>query len=54
MQQWSDGTVTVERMKTDSVGITASVSAGIPGLRDWGGNRPWKPWTNCTRTTPIA
>ncbi|WP_326682365.1 hypothetical protein [Streptomyces sp. NBC_01237] len=38
VQQWSDGTVTVERMKTDSVGVTASVSAGIPGLRDWGGS----------------
>lgn len=38
VQQWSDGTVTVERMKSSSVGVAGSVSAGIPGLKDWGGS----------------
>ncbi|MFE4832752.1 hypothetical protein [Streptomyces sp. NPDC056672] len=38
VQQWSDGTVTVERVTDSSVGVTASVSAGIPGLKDWGGS----------------
>ncbi|MFE7126461.1 hypothetical protein [Streptomyces sp. NPDC057617] len=35
VQQWSDGTVTVERVTDSSVGVTTSVSAGIPGLKDW-------------------
>ncbi|WP_330175606.1 hypothetical protein OG875_20155 [Streptomyces sp. NBC_01498] len=38
VQQWSDGTVTLERVTDSSVGVTASVSAGIPGLKDWGGS----------------
>ncbi|MEW1719056.1 hypothetical protein [Streptomyces sp. NPDC093109] len=38
IQQWSDGTVTLERVTDTGVGATASVSAGIPGLKDWGGS----------------
>ncbi|MFF5564001.1 hypothetical protein ACFY7Z_18145 [Streptomyces sp. NPDC012623] len=38
VSQWSDGTVTLERVVDSSVGVTASVSAGIPGLKDWGGS----------------
>ncbi|RDG39043.1 hypothetical protein [Streptomyces corynorhini] len=38
VQQWSDGTVTLERVTDSSVGVTASISAGIPGLKDWGGS----------------
>ncbi|AXG80906.1 hypothetical protein [Streptomyces paludis] len=38
IQQWSDGTVTLERVTDSGVGATASVSAGIPGLKDWGGS----------------
>ncbi|MFJ1648242.1 hypothetical protein [Streptomyces sp. NPDC088258] len=38
LQQWSDGTVTLERVDDSSVGVTASISAGIPGLKDWGGS----------------
>ncbi len=38
LQQWSDGTVTLERVNETSGGVTASISAGIPGLKDWGGS----------------
>ncbi|MEV7426245.1 hypothetical protein [Streptomyces sp. NPDC091212] len=38
VQQWSDGTVTLERVTDSSVGVTASISAGIPGLKEWGGS----------------
>ncbi|QXE35307.1 hypothetical protein KQY30_14530 [Streptomyces sp. GMY02] len=38
LQQWSDGTVTLERVTETSGGVTASISAGIPGLKDWGGS----------------
>ncbi|MEV7426655.1 hypothetical protein [Streptomyces sp. NPDC091212] len=38
IQQWSDGTVTMERMSEVGGGVTASISAGIPGLKDWGGS----------------
>ncbi|MEW1719057.1 hypothetical protein [Streptomyces sp. NPDC093109] len=38
VSQWSDGTVTMERVVDSSVGVTASISAGIPGLKDWGGS----------------
>ncbi|MFD3525863.1 hypothetical protein ACFWU9_36205, partial [Streptomyces sp. NPDC058653] len=38
LQQWSDGTVTLERVGEGAVGPTASVSAGIKGLEDWGGS----------------
>ncbi|WP_405797447.1 hypothetical protein [Streptomyces sp. NBC_01506] len=38
LQQWSDGTVTLERVKEAGAGVTASVSAGIRGLEDWGGS----------------
>ncbi|MER6345095.1 hypothetical protein ACWC10_06030 [Streptomyces sp. NPDC001595] len=37
IQQWSDGTVTMQHIETDTVGATTSISAGIPGLKDWGG-----------------
>jgi hypothetical protein len=37
VQQWSDGTVTVQQVKTSSIGVGGSISAGIPGLKDWGG-----------------
>ncbi|MFD6722923.1 hypothetical protein [Streptomyces sp. NPDC060131] len=38
LQQWSDGTVTLERVTESGAGVTASISAGIPGLKDWGGS----------------
>ncbi|MFE2843977.1 hypothetical protein ACFXKS_10540 [Streptomyces scopuliridis] len=38
LQQWSDGTVTLERVTETGGGVTASISAGIPGLKDWGGS----------------
>ncbi|MFC9745013.1 hypothetical protein [Streptomyces niveus] len=38
LQQWSDGTVTLERVTESGGGVTASISAGIPGLKDWGGS----------------
>ncbi|MFD7090620.1 hypothetical protein [Streptomyces sp. NPDC059883] len=38
LQQWSDGTVTLERVTEVGGGVTASISAGIPGLKDWGGS----------------
>ncbi|MFJ9031075.1 hypothetical protein ACIRQP_21590 [Streptomyces sp. NPDC102274] len=38
LQQWSDGTVTLERVTESGIGVTASISAGIPGLKDWGGS----------------
>ncbi|MGW6741050.1 hypothetical protein ACWGDX_09975 [Streptomyces sp. NPDC055025] len=38
LQQWSDGTVTLERITETGGGVTASISAGIPGLKDWGGS----------------
>ncbi|MFE7572998.1 hypothetical protein ACFU76_39745, partial [Streptomyces sp. NPDC057539] len=38
LQQWSDGTVTLERVNETGGGVTASISAGIPGLKDWGGS----------------
>ncbi|MFB7271425.1 hypothetical protein [Streptomyces sp. NPDC056244] len=38
LQQWSDGTVTLERVTEAGGGVTASISAGIPGLKDWGGS----------------
>ncbi|MFE4913781.1 hypothetical protein ACFRCX_19870 [Streptomyces sp. NPDC056652] len=38
LQQWSDGTVTLERVNETSGGVTASISAGIPGLKEWGGS----------------
>ncbi|MFJ9028240.1 hypothetical protein ACIRQP_06890 [Streptomyces sp. NPDC102274] len=38
LQQWSDGTVTLERVTDTGGGVTASISAGIPGLKDWGGS----------------
>ncbi|WP_330174104.1 hypothetical protein OG875_11335 [Streptomyces sp. NBC_01498] len=38
LQQWSDGTVTLERVGEGGIGATASISAGIPGLKDWGGS----------------
>ncbi|MEV7426656.1 MULTISPECIES: hypothetical protein [unclassified Streptomyces] len=38
VSQWSDGTVTLERVVDSSVGVTASISAGIPGLKEWGGS----------------
>ncbi|MFE4831527.1 hypothetical protein [Streptomyces sp. NPDC056672] len=38
LQQWSDGTVTLERVTDTAGGVTASISAGIPGLKDWGGS----------------
>ncbi|MFE5664698.1 hypothetical protein ACFQ7W_12300 [Streptomyces niveus] len=38
LQQWSDGTVTMERVGESGLGATASISAGIPGLKDWGGS----------------
>ncbi|MEV7084521.1 hypothetical protein AB0O07_01235 [Streptomyces sp. NPDC093085] len=38
IQQWSDGTVTLERVTETKGGVTASISAGIPGLKDWGGS----------------
>ncbi|MBD0418487.1 hypothetical protein H0H10_04765 [Streptomyces sp. TRM S81-3] len=37
VQQWSDGSVTLERVATSGAGVTASVEAGIPGLEKWGG-----------------
>ncbi|MFC8830512.1 hypothetical protein ACFT9I_34885 [Streptomyces sp. NPDC057137] len=38
LQQWSDGTVTLERITEVGGGVTASISAGIRGLEDWGGS----------------
>ncbi|MFI6695364.1 hypothetical protein ACIBLA_27175 [Streptomyces sp. NPDC050433] len=38
LQQWSDGTVTLERVTESGGGVTASISAGIPGLKEWGGS----------------
>ncbi|MFD8965892.1 hypothetical protein ACFV0C_12975 [Streptomyces sp. NPDC059568] len=38
LQQWSDGTVTLERVHDNAGGVSASISAGIPGLKDWGGS----------------
>ncbi|MFI6084945.1 hypothetical protein ACIBBB_28920 [Streptomyces sp. NPDC051217] len=38
LQQWSDGTVTLERITETGGGVTASISAGIKGLEDWGGS----------------
>ncbi|MFI5754793.1 hypothetical protein [Streptomyces sp. NPDC051569] len=38
ISQWSDGTVTLERVTSTSGGVTMSISAGIPGLKDWGGS----------------
>ncbi|WP_159392455.1 hypothetical protein [Streptomyces niveus] len=38
LQQWSDGTVTLERITETGGGVTASISAGIRGLEDWGGS----------------
>ncbi|MFE4290584.1 hypothetical protein [Streptomyces sp. NPDC056647] len=38
LQQWSDGTVTLERVTETGGGVTASISVGIPGLKDWGGS----------------
>ncbi|WP_405607732.1 hypothetical protein OG292_01680 [Streptomyces sp. NBC_01511] len=38
LQQWSDGTVTLERLTESGGGVTASISAGIPGLKEWGGS----------------
>lgn len=35
LQQWSDGTVTLERITEVGGGVTASISAGIRGLEDW-------------------
>ncbi|MEV4939699.1 hypothetical protein [Streptomyces zaomyceticus] len=37
LQQWSDGSVTLERMSTRGGGIAGSISASIPGLKNWGG-----------------
>lgn len=37
VQQWSDGSVTLERMSTKGGGVTGSISASIPGLKNWGG-----------------
>ncbi|MFC9428150.1 hypothetical protein [Streptomyces sp. NPDC056987] len=37
VKQWSDGTVTLERVTEVGGGVTASIDAGIPGLKDWGG-----------------
>ncbi|MFI5754794.1 hypothetical protein [Streptomyces sp. NPDC051569] len=38
VQQWSDGTVTLERVSTTAGGVKMEISAGIPGLKDWGGS----------------
>ncbi|MGS2591019.1 MULTISPECIES: hypothetical protein [Streptomyces] len=38
VQQWSDGTVTLERVTETGGGVTASISTGIKGLEDWGGS----------------
>ncbi|MFI6703569.1 hypothetical protein ACIBJC_32265 [Streptomyces sp. NPDC050509] len=38
VSQWSDGTVTLERVTETGGGVTASISAEIPGLKDWGGS----------------
>ncbi|WP_405614735.1 hypothetical protein OG292_17645 [Streptomyces sp. NBC_01511] len=38
LQQWSDGTVTLERLTEGGAGVTGTISAGIPGLKDWGGS----------------
>ncbi|MEV5313926.1 hypothetical protein [Streptomyces sp. NPDC052610] len=37
VQQWSDGSVTLERMSTKGGGVAGSISASIPGLKNWGG-----------------
>ncbi|WP_037729511.1 hypothetical protein, partial [Streptomyces scopuliridis] len=34
LQQWSDGTVTLERVTETGGGVTASISAGIPGRQE--------------------
>ncbi|MFF1418567.1 hypothetical protein [Streptomyces sp. NPDC058280] len=37
LSQWSDGSVTLERMRTTGGGVAASIDASIPGLKKWGG-----------------
>ncbi|MFF2329328.1 MULTISPECIES: hypothetical protein [unclassified Streptomyces] len=37
LSQWSDGSVTLERMSTSGGGVTGSIGASIPGLKKWGG-----------------
>ncbi|MEU4507631.1 hypothetical protein [Streptomyces sp. NPDC024089] len=37
LSQWSDGSVTLERMSTTGGGVSASIGASIPGLKKWGG-----------------
>ncbi|GHH81964.1 hypothetical protein GCM10018793_40610 [Streptomyces sulfonofaciens] len=38
VQQWSNGEVTVQEVKSSAIGAGAGISAGIPGLKDWGGD----------------
>lgn len=37
VQQWSDGSVSLERVTSSGAGVTASIGADIPGLKNWGG-----------------
>ncbi|MFJ5719064.1 hypothetical protein [Streptomyces sp. NPDC093149] len=37
LSQWSDGSVTLERMSTTGGGVSGSIGASIPGLKKWGG-----------------
>nr|WP_179350146.1 hypothetical protein [Streptomyces sp. Alain-F2R5] len=37
VMQWSDGSVMLERVTSTGGGVTASIGADIPGLKNWGG-----------------